>query len=229
MGNFWEKIIKKADTLIKRLKKNKKKGIKHFSSKEYWDQRYASNRNSGPGSYGKLALWKAEIINEFVKEKEVNSVIELGCGDGNQLKLANYKKYIGFDVSDHAIRKCKMIFENDENKQFYNYNELSFTKFERAELVLSLDVIFHLIEDDVFEDYMDKLFFLSSKYVIIYSSNFDGVIAEHVKCRKFTENIKKHYWDKFELISFIPNIYPAEKNRPNDTSMSDFYIYERIT
>lgn len=33
------------------------------SSKEYWEQRYAGGGTSGAGSYGKLAEFKAEIIN----------------------------------------------------------------------------------------------------------------------------------------------------------------------
>ena len=73
------------------------------SSEKYWVNRYNGGGNSGEGSYGQLAEFKAEIINEFVRRNVITSVIELGCGDGNQLKLAEYPLYIGFDVSLKAL------------------------------------------------------------------------------------------------------------------------------
>jgi len=66
---------------------------------DYWQQRYARGGNSGDGSYGKLADFKAEVLNEAVKELGITSVIEFGCGDGNQLTLANYPAYTGVDTS----------------------------------------------------------------------------------------------------------------------------------
>jgi hypothetical protein len=42
------------------------------------------------GSYGKFAAFKAEVLNAFVQEMRVDTVIEFGCGDGNQLTLARY-------------------------------------------------------------------------------------------------------------------------------------------
>ena len=59
-------------------------------SESYWDQRYLSGGTSGAGSYGKFAEFKAEILNDFVRENGVMSIVEYGCGDGNQLKMATY-------------------------------------------------------------------------------------------------------------------------------------------
>lgn len=198
-----------------------------FNSKDYWEKRYRTKGNSGPGSYGNLAIWKAEIINSFVAQNRIESVIELGCGDGNQLKLANYKKYIGFDVSSEAINICSKIFKGDETKIFLNYSDIDNSLYS-AELVLSLDVIFHLIEEEVFNRYMKKIFELSSRYVIIYSCNYNKEIAPHVRCRKFTDWIDSEIKNEFRLLKFIPNIYPFNIDHPNTTSFSDFYIYEKI-
>jgi len=78
-------------------------------SKEFWEKRYKKMGTSGPGSYGKFAEFKAEIINTFVKNNDINSVTEFGCGDGNQLSLLKVPKYIGLDVSKSVI---KMEFIN---------------------------------------------------------------------------------------------------------------------
>jgi hypothetical protein len=53
----------------------------------WWEKRYISGGNSGQGSYGVLAEFKAETVNQFVGEFEVKSLVEFGCGDGSQLSL----------------------------------------------------------------------------------------------------------------------------------------------
>ena len=37
-------------------------------SAQYWDERYATGGTSGSGSYNRLAAFKAEILNEFVRD-----------------------------------------------------------------------------------------------------------------------------------------------------------------
>lgn len=217
-----ENIQKYLSKLLFPSKNNK------FDSKKYWSKRYKDGHTSGSGSYGYLAEFKAEVINNFVKANSISEVIELGCGDGNQLKLAEYPKYIGYDVTREAVRKCKKMFIDDSTKSFFNYKNLNRKHNLKADLVISLEVIFHLIEEEVYHNYMEKLFELSSKYVIIYSSNFNQYIGEHVKCRKFTDWIASNVDDKFQQIDFIENKYPFDPKYPTKTSFSDFYIFKRI-
>ena len=193
-------------------------------SENYWIERYESGGNSGDGSYNILAEFKAEILNGFIREENIETIIEFGCGDGNQLRLANYKSYIGFDVSLKAISMCKNIFAGDCTKKFIlmkDYNE------ETAHLTISLDVIFHLIEDIIFNEYMHRLFDSAERFVIIYSSNIcyrpdEGV---HIKHRKFTQWIEENR-SQWQLRSFIPNRHPF-KGDTNSGSFADFYIYEK--
>ncbi len=192
-------------------------------SKEYWEKRYLSGGTSGHGSYGKLAEFKAEILNNFVKEKNINSVIEFGSGDGNQLSLFKFPKYIGLDVSKTAIKMCLKKFENDKTKSFFLYDSEYFRDNHgifKAELALSLDVIYHLIEDKIFELYMNHLFSSAEKYVIIYSNNEEKVQLYHEKYRKFTDWIEKNI-KGWKLVKIIKNKYPEQ-------SHSDFFIYEKI-
>lgn len=109
------------------------------TSEKYWDQRYKTGGNSGAGSYGKLAEFKAEIINDFGKKHGVRTIIEFGCGDGNQLRIAGYPNYLGFDVSGEAIALCNKNFNKDHSKTFKLLNEYD---GQTAELTLSLDVIY---------------------------------------------------------------------------------------
>ena len=193
-------------------------------SKNYWEKRYLAGGNSGNGSYNELAEFKADILNNFVSENNISSIIEFGCGDGNQLLLAKYPAYVGFDVSSEAIRICKDIFEGDATKSF---KLLGDSNIEKGELTLSLDVIYHLIEDKVFDNYMATLFDSSNSYVIIYSSNSDGKLYEtapHVKHRNFTKWVESNR-PVWKLVKHIPNKYPYIQNDNLNGSFADFYVY----
>lgn len=199
-----------------------------FNSKQYWETRYKAKGNSGAGSYGILADYKAEIINDFILQKSIKSVVEFGCGDGNQLSKFVCQNYVGYDVSETIIDICKEKFKDDLSKNFFLYDEYNSEKYD---LSLSLDVIFHLVEDNVFEDYMKKLFNSSKKYVIIYSSNGDILpnSAQHLHDRNFTNWVNENELN-FVLIDKIINPYKYDPfiDDGKNTSISDFYIYERI-
>lgn len=198
----------------------------NFGSKNYWETRYLKGGTSGPGSYGKLAEFKAEIINSFIEKNNISSVMEFGCGDGNQLDLLKIPEYHGYDVSAEAIKICSAKFSNDPTKTFENIDDYN---LEKAELVLSLDVIFHLVENNVFENYMSRLFKAPKKYVLIYSSNSDDIDVKgsfHVKHRKFTSWIDHNIKD-FKLVDEIENKFPFNGN-DMESSFSSFFIYSRL-
>ncbi len=201
------------------------KGKKFLGSIDYWEDRYHSGGNSGEGSYNQLAEFKAQILNQFVNGKNIKSVIEFGCGDGNQLSFANYPSYIGLDVSVKAIELCYTRFINDKTKSFFIYNPKAFIdniELFNSELALSLDVIYHIVEDDIFYIYMKNLFDKATTYVIIYSTNINlnNSKAKHIRHRKITEYIRKNF-PKWELIDHIPNKYPH-------LSKADFFIYKKL-
>ncbi|OBX23247.1 MULTISPECIES: glycosyltransferase [Bizionia] len=223
------KAVKKIKSIVGVFKVEKKRNLKSVfpGSKNYWEERYVRKGNSGSGSYGRLADYKAEYLNDFVSENEINTVVEFGCGDGNQLTLANYKNYIGFDVSKRAIEICLSEFKGDNSKSFYTVNDVLYGTI-KSELILSLDVIYHLTEENIFKQYLTKLFEASTKYVIIYSSNYDFRIAEHVRSWKFTDWIEKNLSSEWKLETFSANKYQFDTTKPNDTSMSDFYVYKRL-
>ena len=197
------------------------------NSREYWEKRYATGGNSGSGSYNYLAKFKAEIINNFVNKHNINTVIEWGSGDCNQLSYANYKNYIGYDVSQTAINICLKKFKNDSTKKFIHLTN-NFVNENKADLTLSLDVIYHLVEDNVFDLYMNNLFNSSNKFVCIYSSNSNIGGWMHVRNRKFTDWIDKYMSNNWKLIDYIPNKYHLKQKNFQETSFADFYFYEKI-
>ena len=171
-----------------------------------------------------LANQKAEVLNNFVVQNGISSVIEFGSGDGNQLSLAKYPEYIGVDVSEAAVFACRQKFAGDTGKTFYTLSDYG---GQKADLVLSLDVIFHLVEDEIFIAYMKTLFEASDSFVIIYSSNKEEQPeARHVRHRKFTDWVDENRID-FRLKTHIANRFPFDVDDPINTSFADFYIYEK--
>ena len=197
-------------------------------AREYWERRCARGGNSGSGSYAHLAEFKAEVHNAFVAEHQVQTVIEFGCGDGNQLTLATYPSYIGLDVSPSALRRCIDAFTDAATYSFYLYDSRSFVDRDRrfhADLGLSLDVIYHLVEDEVFEAYLQHLFAASDRYVIIYSSNVDEPVNAYIRHRCVTDAVARLV-PGWSLIQTIPNRYPYDGDYGSQ-SYADFYIFER--
>jgi len=193
----------------------------------YWERRYSRGGDSGPGSRGRLALFKAEVVNDFVQKQGVGSVIEFGCGDGAQLALARYPSYTGLDVSRTALRRCRERFADDPTKSFFLYDPSCFVDHQgvlRADLALSLDVIFHLVEDGVFELYMRHLFSSATRFVLIYSKDDDQrATVGHVRNRRFTPWVEQNL-PGWLLIERIQNEYPWQGDLASG-SESEFFIY----
>ena len=199
-----------------------------INSSTFWEKHYQNNGISGTGSYNRLAAFKADFINKWLEEHQIRTVIELGCGDGNQLSMIHYQSYTGVDVSETIIKKNKDKFANDEGKAFYvRYPKESYMN-KKYEVSISMDVIFHLLEENVYEEYMKDLFECSEKYVIIYSSNHEEYTKwPEYRHRKFIRYIQENI-PNFRLVKFVPNKYPHVFGEEETTSESDFYIFEKF-
>ena len=200
--------------------------IEFVNSSQYWNDRYTHGGTSGAGSYGRLAKFKADFLNEFIAMNNIASVVEFGCGDGAQLELAQYPSYVGCDVSPQAVKICAEKFAG---RAGYEFHELGYShpKEGQFDLALSLDVIYHLIEDDVFDKYMRRLFCASDKYVIIYAYNFEkNYKAKHEKGREFLKWCQVHAGN-WILVQKMEQKYPYNAEDPDNTSQSDFYVFKK--
>lgn len=191
----------------------------------YWEENYAHGGTSGPGSYDAAGDAKAAFLNDFVRTREIRSVIEFGCGDGHQLSLAEYPGYIGLDVSRSAIGLCQRGFAGDPTKSFFLYDGACFADragLFTADLAISLDVIYHLTEDAVFGTYMTHLFAAGEKFVIIYATNREiPGTPPHVRHRHFARWVEEHA-QGWRLLKVTPG--------PNEgPDRADFFAYKRVT
>ena len=171
---------------------------------------------------GELARFKARVLNDFVREHGIQSVIEFGCGDGMQLALAEYPRYIGIDVSRTAIALCRQRFASDATKSFLwqgDPEREAGSQLPTAQLALSLDVIYHLLEDDVYRRYRD-LFNSAERHVIIYSSDHRGSGERRARATPHLPARRGSGFPAFRLVRRIDNALPSR-------SFADFYVFTR--
>jgi hypothetical protein len=217
-----QRIIRRVKSLFQ---------AEQFSTAHYWESRYRAGGTSGSGSVSQLAKYKAEFLNSFMRDHELSSATELGCGDGDQLAQFQFKSYIGLDIAPTAISWCQKRFQGDHAKRFavYEPGMVGLSTY-RSDVALSLDVLYHLVEDELFEAYLKDLFNLGSKYVIIYACDRDDdqlpPAAYHLKWRRFTPFIAQTFHD-WKFVTNEPNPFPAEKFGHQDGSYASFFVFER--
>jgi SAM-dependent methyltransferase len=195
--------------------------LKYPGSAAYWNRRYANNGDSGTGSGGELAAYKALFINEFIAQNNIQSVTELGCGDGRQLQLAKYPQYIGLDIASAAVDRCRELFVVDMNKTFAVYNPGKYDPAAfQADLTLSLEVIFHLTEQDLYERHLQHLFATSRRWVIIFAADEERTTPfPHFRLRHFTPDVAR----------LTPGwvLRQQVKNPLSALSVSQFFVFEK--
>jgi SAM-dependent methyltransferase len=193
-------------------------------SEDYWRRRYRLGGDSGVGSAGEAASYKATVLNDFVAQKHIQSVIEFGCGDGRQLDLAEYPDYLGIDISPEVVAQCKVRFAGDSTKKFI---ESSSYAGQTADLSMSLDVIYHLVEDATYEAYLRQLFAASSRFVIVYSSDLvaSNGNLKHIRHRAVGDDVAARF-PGFARLTDVEAALPAPVafNRGVPTS---FLVFER--
>lgn len=198
--------------------------LKFRGSGEYWRVRYRLGGDSGEGSGGVSAAYKAQVLNAFVRGQCVTNVIEFGCGDGRQLELAAYPRYLGVDISPDAVDWCRQRFAGDGDKQFALLNEY---EGQTADLSLSLDVLFHLVEDEVYFEYLDRLFNAGRRFVVVYSTSTDSAprTLRHVRHRPVETDIATRF-PGFERLAEVEAALPPPPTE-GESGPVRFFMYRR--
>jgi hypothetical protein len=151
--------------------------------------------------------------------------VEFGCGDGQQLALAAYPRYIGYDLSPTAVDICRRKFSADATKQFFVLDERRVGA--EAELALSLDVVYGLLEDELYENYLLTIFSAATRFVVIYGNGcvrrYDATHI-HIRLRDFNADIAQRE-SRWILVNAARNPYYSEIGTDPARSWSNFYVY----
>ncbi|MDE2589896.1 MAG: class I SAM-dependent methyltransferase [Patescibacteria group bacterium] len=104
----------------------------------------------------------SDKINEAIKDLDIKSVLEIGCGLGNNLKNFKGMKVTGIDLSEHAI---KIARERFPNFSFYVGNILKIPLQETFDLVFTSGVVEH-ITPNILDQAFEEMFRVSNRYIL---------------------------------------------------------------
>jgi len=191
----------------------------------YWRERYRKGNTSGTGSYGRLAAFKAEVINGLLRELDIASVIEFGCGDGHNLGMIEYPEYLGLDIAPTAIVLCAERYAADPGKSFFLYHPVAFANksFLAADMVVCLDVLYHIIDEADFRKTLADIFSCAGRFVLLYTTLGKHELVpytagSHIRHRDTLAYLTAY--SDFGVDRLIPQRYP-------DLSSAEFILLRR--
>lgn len=105
---------------------------------------------SGSGSAEKFAVAYAQWVNKFTAEKDVRSILDLGCGDfrvGRLLDVRRGMQYTGVDIVPDLIRHCQQRFQRPGIE--FRCENIIDDNLPAAELCLIRQVLQHLSNQQI--------------------------------------------------------------------------------
>ena len=192
--------------------------MKDNIEKKYWDNWYKKGGTSGQGSEGELQIYKINYINNILNKFDCKNVFDFGCGDGTLAKGIK-SKYNGIDISNEAIEKCKKVCPQHQ----FNQGHFEEQNIKGYDCVMCIDVLYHIMEDGVFEKTLENIFNSEAKIIILYTIQSKHIVEEKryenvcINRRDLGKYLPKYY-DKYELI---------EVKDPVGISAASFMVFKR--
>jgi Methyltransferase domain. len=123
-----------------------------FNRKGIFETIYKKNEwiyGSGENSLPENTVEYRKFLQKFLKDYEIKSVIDVGCGDWQFSKFIDWSgiNYVGVDIVKSVIIKNKKEYEK-ENIHFYCKDAVRYTLSE-ADLIIIKDVLQHLSNKNV--------------------------------------------------------------------------------
>ncbi len=157
-------------------------------NKEFWKKYHLENDK--PYMF-------SDKIKDAVKDLNIKSVLEIGCGLGNNLKNFDGLQVTGIDLSEHAIEIAKQKLPKF---RFYVGNVLQIPLQETFDLVFSSAVIEH-IPPPLLDQAFKEMFRVSNKYILnieAYDDTEHEINWHRGRNESWTVHMAKR-WQKFAV------------------------------
>ena len=156
-----------------------------------------------------------EFLKKLLKEKQIKSVIDIGCGDWQLAKTIDWKniKYLGIDTVKTVIKHNHELY-GSKNIKFIHKNILEYGNLPNADLCIIKDVFQHLSNKNI-NKILEILKSKKIKYILIVNDetltnlNFDikngGYRPVNLTKAPFNLDINKDfsYYEPFYIIIYI--------------------------
>lgn len=146
----------------------------------YWDKLH-------PDKYGQMlrrhaSLWS--FVENFIKDKNIKSILEIGCG--TMPKAKNWvKKYQAVDININT----DAIHED--------FNTMDVGKLDKCELLLACAVIEHC---NGYSDFLEQTKRVNPKYALITFFNKLNRDKDYfMECEKEKDTLGKYPWNRYSM------------------------------
>ena len=116
------------------------------AAKEFVNMKIKDNNESlsGPGSHISNTKEVRKLIDYFIKDYKIKSILDLGCGDWNWFKLINMNDatYEGWDAHPLMIDNNNKKYGSD--KVVFKLKDIVTEDYPTVDLIICRDVLFHL-------------------------------------------------------------------------------------
>lgn len=189
--------------------------FKPYDPKSYWESRgteYIKEYKQGTRAFEKpRPLLDAGLV-EFLRNVKFNSLLEVGCNFGKNLKLVSdafpKKRIAGLDISTTALKEAKEFLKG-RNIEFFNSDAIKMPfKDKEFDVVIAGEVLEH-VPYDKFHPTLDEFIRITEKYLILISpyQSRANPVAKHLHARHvFIYDYEKEIENKpeLELLSVLP-------------------------
>jgi hypothetical protein len=109
------------------------------------------NSYSGSGSYDPSVATYVEFVRNFIREKQIRSIVEIGWGDfAIERQYADYaQRYLGVDVASFVIRQNREKF--GRQRIVFEHVDASKQDLPRSDLCIIRKVLQHLDNETIGE------------------------------------------------------------------------------
>jgi SAM-dependent methyltransferase len=173
----------------------------------FWNNRQPDIPKSGPGSSLKNTVKFREFFDEFCLKNNIESVLDIGCGDLTWMPLTKTfqtKKYTGIDIVQFLIDSHSIKYPHHT---FLCLDAVA-QDIPSADVICIRDVLFHLLIEDI-QILLKKL---KCKYLFVTSCrNSSNVNSLHSNNSSF--HLINLRIDPFRMTNFIDSMYESEFDR----------------
>lgn len=193
---------------------------------EFWDQRHQARDEWTSGGDRGLSVGEnrefyairlamiCRLIREYYSAERGLHILDGGCGRGhftNSLRLFGHKA-VGFDSSEMAVDYA--------TSNFGKYFQLStFETYQAAlpfDIVMSIDVLFHILDDEIWEKSLIALANCGSSESLLLIADVFGddsfTLGNYIVARSLQQYLEVLTPQGFEFVELVPYHFGSNPN-----------------
>ena len=143
-------------------------------------------------------IYEARHVEEIVRDNDITSMADLGCGSANIYRLTNSNimrgvTYTGYDLNPNFVKYCSLRYPTI---QFHEYDISTKNLKESYDLIIMYEVLPYFTDDEII-DMIDYYYTKTNKvlsFVLLDKGNYDPSLnLIQVSCDDILRRLRDKY------------------------------------